>query len=144
MRKIILLGILASTLAVAANATAQAGPAVRQGGLIGELRTFIAPSLNSNGTVLFTAPNTGYFVINEICANTTRSNDREIDVRVFAGSLHLATLSAPEGGEQPKCVQFTSGMVVPRGAQVKCEGGSNHECWVTGVCSRDCNLPASN
>jgi hypothetical protein len=139
--KTILFGIFVSMVAMAAHAADRAGPAVRQGGLVGELRTFIASSLSSNGTLLFTAPGTGYFVINEICANTTKSNDREIDVRVFAGSLHLATLFEPEGGAQPKCVYFPSGMVVPAGAQVKCEGGSSHECWVTGVCSRDCDLP---
>lgn len=141
MTKIVSLAIIATSFAAAASAADRNGPAVRQGGLIGELRTFIGPSLSSSGTVLFTAPATGYFVITEICGNTTKSNDRAIDVRVFAGDLHLATLTEPEGGAQPKCVQFPSGMVVPAGAQVKCEGGSGHECWVTGVCSRDCNLP---
>lgn len=140
MRKIVSLVIITTTCAAVAYAADRSGPAVRQGGLIGELRTFVAPSLNSSGTVLFTAPTTGWFVITEICANVTKSNDRAIDVRVFAGALHVATLNEPMGGAQPKCMQFSSGMVVPAGAEMKCEGGSNHLCWVSGVCSRDCNL----
>jgi hypothetical protein len=136
--------VIALSLATIANAVEDGGPVVRQGGTIGELRTFTARGLSSSGTVMLTTPVTGWFTVTEICGNTTKSNDREIDVRVFAGQLHIATLQEPEGGAQPKCLQFPSGMVLPRNTQVTCEGGSSHECWITGICSRDCNLPASN
>lgn len=137
----ILTSIVFLSMTAGAFAAEEGGPAVRQGGLIGELRTFTANGLSSSGTVLFTTPLNGWFTITEVCGNTAKSNEREIDVRVFAGSLHIATLQEPEGGAQPKCVQFPSGMVLPRATAVTCEGGGQHECWVTGVCSRDCNLP---
>lgn len=124
--------------------TAEAnGPVVRQGGLLGELRTFIASGLSGSGTPIFTTSATGWFTITEICANTTKTNQRDINVVVMAGDLHVTTLFEPQNGLQPKCVVFPTGMVLPRNTTVTCVGGSGHECWVTGVCSRDCVLPAN-
>lgn len=131
-------------VATAVNAAEEGGPVVRQGGMIGELRTFTARGLSSSGTQLFTTPATGWFTLSQVCGNTTKSNDRDIDVRIFAGDLHVATLFEAEGGTQPKCFYFPAGMVLPPNTPVKCEGGSSHECWVTGVCSRGCTLPPSN
>jgi len=129
------------TVATAAFAAEEKGPVVRQGGTIGELRTFTASGLSSGGTLMFTTPLVGWFTITEICANTTKSNERDIDVRVYAGDFHVTTLQEPEGAAQPKCLQFPSGLVFPRNTPVTCEGGSAHECWITGICSRDCNIP---
>lgn len=140
MKRNLLIAVVMLIGAVA-HAAEERGPAVRQGGLIGELRTFSADGLSSGGRLLFTTSADGWFTVMEICANTTRTNNGDINTRVFAGDFHLATLSASEGGAQPKCVQFPAGMVLPRLTQVKCEGGSGELCWVTGVCSRDCTVP---
>jgi hypothetical protein len=127
--------------AAMAFAAEERGPAVRQGGQIGELRTFFASGLSGQGRLLFTTSASGWFTVMEVCGNTTRSDNGDINVRVFAGDFHVATLSENEGGAQPKCVQFPSGLVLPRLTQVRCEGGDGEECWVTGVCSRDCSIP---
>jgi hypothetical protein len=138
--------IITLSMATAAIAAEEGGPAVRQGGQIGELRTFIANGLTSGGKTMFTTPSVGWFTVTEICANTADEDERQFEVHVFAGQLHVTTLTAEEGGigQLPKCIQFPSGMVLPRNTVVTCKGGGQHECWITGICSRDCNLPASN
>lgn len=145
MRKIFLILLMTMTLATvaAADTAEERGPVVRQGGLLGELRTFIASGLSGSGTPLFTTSATGWFTITQICGNTTKTDQRDINVVVMAGQLHVTTLHEPQGGAQPVCVEFPTGMVLPRSTTVSCQGGSGHECWVTGVCSRDCNLPAN-
>jgi hypothetical protein len=124
-----------------ALAAEESGPTIREGGQLGELRTFTASGLSSSGTLLFTSPATGWFTITEVCANPTKSDQRDVNVIIQAGATHLATIHEPQGGLQPKCVQFGTGVVLPPSTPVTCEGGSGHSCWVTGICSRKCELP---
>jgi len=139
MKRFFVMSILLS--AVAVHAAEERGPAVRQGGQIGEQRTFIATSLSNTGTLVFTAPPTGWFTIIEVCGNTDKANRGDINVSIFAGDLHIATLLEEEGGEQPKCIEFAGGLVLPRNVGLFCEGASNQQCWISGVCNRDCTIP---
>ena len=139
MKSLVAIAVL--LMSTAAYAAEERGPAVRQGGQIGELRTFFLSNLSGAGKVALTTSAGGWFTVMEVCGNRTKSDNGDINVRIIAGDFHVATLSAPEGGAQPRCVQFPSGLVLPRLTQVKCEGGDGEECWVTGICSRDCTIP---